>query len=286
MPIAGWLIALALACAALFVALLHPLTGMLGGALYWLIGSALPTLSVTLLAAGVAWLLPVGTIWRILAALIVSIPLGLNTALIDLRDVLAYRPVVSSDIRQRIVWRDDEAKYGIAIKAQRWGAFAAYPVGAPIDVGGDEGCGCMYFVDRKNFLYGDLVTERLFAIVGRRGAMPDYASLQDPSEEVHDVHIALSFWKQNDNYRALVEMFDHGKKIAAFAHTNIPARSLGDPIGVGRERMLDHFWSNATELLLHANLWTTAFNAVAPGIFPEQQFRDFIVGVLPQPPKP
>jgi hypothetical protein len=49
MPLAGWLFALALASAALFIALRHPLSGMLGGALYWLIGWALPTVSVLLL---------------------------------------------------------------------------------------------------------------------------------------------------------------------------------------------------------------------------------------------
>jgi hypothetical protein len=283
MPVAAKLFAGALGCAALFYVLLHPWSDMIGGALYWLIGPALPTLAVLLAAAGLAWLLPVGTVPRMVIAAVLTIPLGLNSSLAGIGDALSYKPDTSSDIRRQAAW-PGAGTMSFAIKQRPWAALLVEPAGPQVQAGSNEGCGCMYFVDRRQALYSDVVIERLHRIVGRRATVTDYASLSQPGEEARDVHVDLNFFERNGAYRALVEVFDHGVKIAAFAHTNIPLRTRGDARGLGPERITANFWSNASDLLLHDNIWSDLLNRVAPGYFPEQAFRDFITASIARAP--
>jgi hypothetical protein len=114
----------------------------------------------------------------------------------------------------------------------------------------------------------------------RRGALVKYDALDDPSQERRDVHLELSFWQEASSYRSLVEVFDRGIKIAAFAHTNIPIRAYVEPIGVGRGHFDKNFWQNATDILLHSNLWTWLADQILPNYFPDREFERFIVGVI------
>ena len=284
MPVAAKLLAGSLGCAVLFYGALHPWSGMLGGMLYWLTGWALPTLGVALLAAGLAWLIPAGTVLRIAIAMVLTIPLGLNTSLRDLGETLTYRPNTYTEIRQRVVWRDAASYRAISVKKQPWAAIMARPAGPQVQVAGDEGCGCLYFIDRKDTFYSDLVIDRLYQVVGRRGGVVDYAALKDPGEEARDVHINLAFFETGKGFRAIVEVFDQGAKIAEFAQDNIPRHAIGDATGLGRERLAVNFWPNATDLLLHDNWWNAALNAAAPGRFPERAFREFIEDTISKTP--
>ncbi|MDB5503705.1 MAG: Chromate transporter [Tardiphaga sp.] len=286
MPVAGKLLALGFGCAALFYSSLHPWSGTIGGLLYWLIGWALPTVAVIGVAGAAAWLLPIGTMPRLLIAAVLSIPLGLNTSLQGIGETLSYKPNVYTEIRQRVLWRDAASYRSISVKKQPWAAIMARPAGPQVQVAGDEGCGCLYFVDRKDTFYSDLMIDRLYQVIGRRGTVVDYAALKDPTEESRDVHINLAFFETDKGYRAIVELFDQGRKIAEFAQDNIPRRAIGNAIGLGRERIDANFWPNATDLLLHDNLWNAALNAFAPGRFPEQAFREFIEASIASTPRP
>ena len=60
-------------------------------------------------------------------------------------------------------------------------------------VGGDEGCGCLYFLEPKAELYSDLVVDTLFQIVGQRGAVVEYEKTSKPAMEMEDRHIDPNF---------------------------------------------------------------------------------------------
>src|SRR5215470_13629098 len=203
--------------AVVFLVALHPATGVLGGLIYLLTARALPTIMVVALALGFAWLLPVRLAVRIAVALPLSFLLGLNTALPVLLDLVRYSPAVSYEVRRAAVWSAERHPV-VNVKKRRWGPIFVVPFGPRVRVAGDEGCGCMYFLDAAQALYSDRVIATLFDAVGERGGVTDYMG---STTERMDVHIELTVWKEPDGYRALVECFDHGEKIAAFAQRRI-----------------------------------------------------------------
>jgi hypothetical protein len=133
----------------------------------------------------------------------------------------------------------------------------------------------MYFLDAVDTLYSDRTLALLSAAVGRRASVKDYAGLSDPSSEQKDAHIDLSLWERDNGYRSLIEFFDRGEKIAAFAQTGIPLHALTDRAGVGREKLTVNFFENALDILLHDNFWSHALNAVVPNYFPERELDTF-----------
>ena len=154
---------LAALTAIVFLVALHPATGVLGGLIYLLTARALPTIMVVALSLGVAWLLPVPLAVRIAVALLLSFLLGLNTALPVLLDLVRYSPAVSYEVRR-----------AANVKKWRWGPIFVVPFGPRVRVAGDEGCGCMYFLDAAQALYSDRVIATLFDAVGERGGVTDY----------------------------------------------------------------------------------------------------------------
>ena len=255
--------------AVVFLLALHPATGFLGGLVYWLTAWALPSIMVIALALGLGWLVPVPLAARIGISVVFSFVLGLNTSLPVFADLVGYKPAVSSEVRRAAVWSAGRHPV-VDVKKRPWGPIFVVPFGPRVRVAGDEGCACMYFLDAANALYSDRVIATLFDAVGERGGV--YAG---SASERMDVYIDLTVWKEPDGFRALVEFFDHGEKIAAFAHRRIPFRALTDRAGVGRERLGDNFLENAFDILLHDNIFSYLFNAVAPEYFPEPELRTF-----------
>ncbi|MFL5105245.1 MAG: hypothetical protein ACJ8DX_04015 [Xanthobacteraceae bacterium] len=273
-------LAVATTSAIVFLAALHPASGALGGLMYLLTFWALPSILVVALAFGLAWLIPAPVAVRIVVAFILSFLLGVNTSLPVLADIVRYKPLVSSEVRRAVAWSAERRP--IAVKSRPWGPGLVVPFGPRVRVGSDEGCGCMYFLDAADALYSDRVIATLSAAVGRRGTVMDYAQ-SDPAYESKDVHIDLTLWRHDDGFRALIEVFDRGEKIAAFAHTQIPLRALTERAGVGRERLGENFFENALDILLHDNVFSHALNAAVPPYFPERELYAFFLQVSGTP---
>jgi hypothetical protein len=276
-------IAAALGAVALFLAALHPVTGAIGGLIFLLAGWALPSLVVIGLAVGLAIALPLPSIIRAFVAATLSILLGLNTSLAHLPAALTYKTQTSSDIRKSVTW--DGSKYDeVDVKRRPWGALFVDPLTPRVSVGGDEGCGCMYFIDAPQSLYNERVISLLFKTVGRAGAVTRYSE-HPASDEGKDVHIDLTLWHEKHSYRALIEVFDRGEKIAAFAQTGLPEHALVEPNGVGRGRIAENFWPNAFDILMHGNVFAYGVNELLPKYFPETAMADFFATVFGQLPK-
>ena len=265
--------------AVVFLAALHPVTGLIGGLVYLVTGWALPSIMVIAFALGLAWLVPASLAVRVGIAVVLAFVLGLNTLFLAFGDLLDYNPAVSSDVRRAVMW-SAERHAVVNVKKRPWGAIFVVPFGPRVRVGGDEGCGCMYFLDAADALYSDRVVATLFDVVGERGGVTDYTG---STPERADVHIDLTFWEEPDGFRALVEFFDHGEKIAAFVHRRIPLHALTDRTGVGRERLSDNFFENAFDILLHDNIANDLVNAVAPEYFPERELRAFFLQAIGKP---
>src|SRR5262249_34334327 len=156
---------------------------------------------VIALALGLVWLVPAPLAIRIAIAVALSLVLGLNTSLPVVADLLRYDPAVSSEVRRSVVW--STARHPVVnVKQRPWGPIFVLPFGPRVRVAGDEGCGCMYFLDAANALYSDRVIATLFDAVGERGAVMDYTG---STTEQTDVHIDLTIWDEPEGYRALIE---------------------------------------------------------------------------------
>ena len=273
--VAVWFLAGAAITAIIFFAALHPASGTVGGLLYLATSWALPSVFVFTLALGLAWLVPAPIAARISVALGLSFVLALNTSLPVLSDLMHYGQNVSSEHRRAVTWNAERRSDAIDMKRRPWGPVFTRPFGARVRVGSDEGCGCMYFLDAVDTLYSDRTLATLSAAAGRRASVKDYAGLGDPSSEQKDAHTDLTLWQRDDGYRALIELFDRGEKIAAFAQTGIPLRALTDRAGVGREKLAANFFENALDILLHDNFWSHSLNAVVPNYFPERELDTF-----------
>ncbi len=262
-------------CAALHLLALHPGTGATGGLLYLLVGWALPSLCVIALALAAAFLLPIGRAAQMAAAFVLSIPLGLNTALPRMVDAATYSPDVSSRVERMVEWGTD-ARWNFAnVKRRSWGSVFTDPFGARVRVSGDEGCGCFYFLDAADALYSDRMIATLFSVVGKRGAIVDYGHPGVETREENTVFADLSLRKRDGRLHALVDVHDRGRTIASFRHSGIPLAALVERDGLGRGNLSNAFWSNARDLLLHDNLWSAAANYLMPSYFPEKELRAF-----------
>lgn len=258
----------------LFYVGLHPASGALGGIVHLLLGWLLPSLAVLALALGLAWFVPAPWPARIALALVLSCVLGLNTALMKTSRVFAYAPAIAWQVDRAILF-DGLSDRSVAVKRRPWGPIFAEPFGPRVRLAGDEGCGCFYFLDPTDGLYSDRVTGTLFAVVGRRGAIAPYETFQDPTQEQRDRHIDLNLFERADTYYAVIDVYDRGTKIARFRHDGLPPEAFEERAGVGRGKFAVNFWANATDLLLHDNVWTRLLGRIAPSYFPEAELQAF-----------
>jgi hypothetical protein len=271
--------AAAAASATLLLVALHPATGMLGGMVYLLTSWALPSVLTGALALGFAWLLPIPLALRVAAAMLLSFVIGLNTYLPKVAEAASYRPHVSSDVRGAVAKPAEQRSRTIYLKQRPWGVVHTRPFGPRVRIGSDEGCGCMYFLDDAS-AYSDRVLHALRAATGS-GSVAYYS--RDPEREKRDAYIDLTLWKEASGFRALVEVFDRGRKIAAFAHMGIPLDALSERAGVGRENLSVNFLENAIDILLHGNAWHIIMNALTPSYFPDRELEAFLRSISGNP---
>jgi hypothetical protein len=76
-------------------------------------------------------------------------------------------------------------------------------------------------------------------------------------------------------YYAVIDVYDRGTKIASFRHDGLPPEAFEERAGVGRGKFATSFWANATDLLLHDNVWTRLLGRIAPSYFPESELQAF-----------
>jgi hypothetical protein len=258
--------------AALYFIALHPWTGAIGGVLFWIVGSWLPTAFIVLLSLGLAFLLPVSLRVRLPVALVLSFLFGINTALPELPGLLGYRNDASWQVLAKVP-PVEHPRDAIRIKRRPWPPLFAHPLAPQLRVGGDEGCMCMYF--RETTIYSDEVQATQLRVSGRRATMADYARSSDPTQEQRDVHLDVMFWQNEKGYSTRIELVDHGKPVARFDQHGIPLSAVVERKGLGREKLAENFWENAAHLFARDNAWSIIVDRIA-SYYPERQVEDFL----------
>jgi hypothetical protein len=269
----------ALGCGGVYFVALHPWSGSLGGIVFLLLGWALPTAFLALLALGLAFLLPVSLWARVSIAFVLSFLAGLNTALPELPELFRYEQRASGQVLAKVP-SSENRRDAIRFKRRPWPPLFVRPLEPQLRIGSDEGCMCMYFLETP--IYSDRVQTTIARVAGRRATVVDYERSSDPSQENRDVHVDVIFWSNENEHKSRIEIVDHGKPIARFDQNRIPLGVVVERKGVGREKLAENFWSNAGHLFTRDNAWSYAVGRLAPDYYPERQVEGFLrdAGIL------
>jgi hypothetical protein len=269
LPLGGWLVLAAAGVTLAWFASLHPLSGALGGLYFLLVGWAMPSMPVALLAIGLSRLVPAPLPARMVLAAIQSILFGLNTALPKLPRALGYNPDLSQAVTRTASIAASKYK-SLGLPREDWPPMITKPLQARLRVGSDEGCGCMYFLPADDIRYVDRLLTTMREVTGS-GSITTYETLPQSINE--DLHVSVKFLPNGGRADAVLTVVDRGQTIATFTQRGLPDEQL--PSGVGREKLAENFWENAMEIFLRDNLWTAAAQRMARDYFPQDELRDF-----------
>ena len=262
----------ALGCGLLYFVALHPWSGAPGGILFFLLGWALPTICIALLALGLALLLPLGLAPRLAAALLLSFVLGVNLAWPDLVALARYQPAVAAQVQGRLTV---ETPNGIVrIKRRRWPPLFTHPLAPQLRIGSDEGCMCMYF--KESPIYSDRLQSTMLRVRGTRGQVGNFMPATLQAQEASDVHVDVTFWRDEHEQKVMIDVVDHGKLIARLGQGGIPFDAVVEREGVGREKLAENFWDNAAHLFLRDNAWSYLVGAILPSYYPGREIEQFL----------
>lgn len=238
-----------------------PASSFFGGFFYLLFGWwVLPTAVNVLLATWVALIFRIHWALRILLGVSVSFLLGVNTALpnlLHLNDlpppgavVIRPLPVTHSlAVDTRMVVVDSDIPHDLLL----------VPPG--IDLGGDEGCGCMYWkASATTYPYRiqGLIDKRGLSVVPRQYQFSDQLPDVAPYNKI--VHFIVRFSPSRAGRDDLVDMvfdvYQGHDKVATYRQRQLPVEERG-AIGSRQDLLNEHFAANVWSTLMHQGFWTT-----------------------------
>jgi hypothetical protein len=268
----------ALLCA-LYIYALGPVSGPGGGFFFLVTAWVIPDVVVLLLAVFVATLVPGRFVSRKLPVFCLAwLLLSLNTSL----PAIARRwdgGNLHTEVLRRVAMDGERPVLNWRVKGDTSLPVFIDRFRPRVDVGGDEGCMCLYFVRSEATLYYERLLRALDDDVGARVRVNADPWTRGPIFEVRMTA------ETRDRASVDVDIYDGWERVASFHHGSIPF----DPSDVGilaaahRPRGRDryaglnngYFWSSTWDMLLHSNRLS---HVVGEGtsLFPEQQLRDFL----------
>lgn len=265
---------LALASSLVFLLTLHPITSWPGGLIFLLIGWAIPNFFLLALCTGIAALFSRSRQIQLVAFLSALFILGINTDLPRMITLMNYKETTKMEIRS--VAQLSNQKYPfVNVQYAPWPRVYTKPFGARVQIGGDEGCGCFYFKDAEDTIYSDRAIDALKVLNNKNTPVMREDTFSNYKD--NDIHMNLSFYpyKTENKLLMVAEIYEAGSKTAEFLHEDIPSSIDIERNGVGRDRIMENFFENAFDILLHDNFISHLMNAVLPSYFPQKAIDKF-----------
>ena len=264
---------------------IHPASGFLGGFFYLLFGSwAIPSAVNIILSVWVASLFRIHWVLRILIGVFVSFLLGVNTSLPVLLHLGGLPPA------EVVITRAVPATHSVAVDTRvlitNTGISDDQTLAPPgVYVGGDEGCGCMYWVSNSASYpvqIQKLINERKFSDVADQYQFSDQLPNVAPYNKI--VHFAVSFAPSSVQRKGLLDMtidvYQGYDKVASYRQRELPIEMQG-PLGRNSKLLNGHFRANVWGILIHHNFWA----AILPDDLQRPDyvasFTDFLARALP-----
>lgn len=274
-------ILIALVLALLYIGSLHPASGMLGGAFYWLFGSwAVPSGINLLLTFFVVSFLPIRRVWKIPAFVAVSFLLGMNTLLISLFTPNPPQPSTARIYRSLHIAPGSQVDQGLMAPARPdeiFGTSAPTPLG--VRVAGNEGCMCMWFTPPT----GDTSYWQVWHVINgylRREDSWHWGNYSTPDlvgMARHGAHFDLRFTRGKHPYTVdlLMTVYDGTEPTAVYTQAGIPVWSTEPEHGHPEHLSMAQFLPNVESMLLRRNFWVFLFDRQMSG-FATKPLRDFL----------
>jgi hypothetical protein len=265
--------AAALALAVLYVISLHPDTGFLGGAFFFIIGWWLIPSAVNLLLA--VWITSFFKVhWGVRSIIFIatSFLLGMNTLLPAL---LRPRPrVVSSGQVFRVV----EIKPSEPVDAGLMSArlpnevfYTSAPSALGVQVGADEGCMCMWWTPPLGPSSEEQVWNVINAYIHRTDiGGPDYIGMGKTAKmALGRIHFDARFTRSAtpNTVNLLLTIYDGWDVTAIYRQLAIPVWSTQPPRPT-RPGLASHFYRNAMSMLVRENFWVFLLDRRLSGFQP------------------
>jgi hypothetical protein len=262
----------------LFILFLLPISGVLGGLAFILVGWLIPTLVNVIVSWWITLLLPVQGWTRVAVFLCTSFLLGVNTSLPTIVSKLVRPPApeLTTSILRRTT-ADAPVDFLLAPHPD----IPASLVLSQVSVGSDEGCGCMYFVPQKTY-YSRLSS--LVQVLTKSKGHREFNYSEFP-QGLAKAGVHLNVYsepdpKSPDRTDLHIDVFDKADRTASFVQRNLPSDAK-IRLRTGRDRRLlnGYFYSNCTDMLLHNNIWAHLLENTAT-YFPAAELRTFFSNAL------
>lgn len=272
---------MALVLGLLYIYSIHPMSGALGGAFFWIIGGwMIPSAINLLLSYFVVSFLPMRRPWKIPAFIAVSFLLGMNTLLVPLfmrnppqpSTVEVYRPLHIPPGK-----RVDEGLMTPRLPGEVFGTRSPTWLGAR--VAGNEGCMCMWFTPPTGDTSQWHVWHVINAYLRRRDSIngTDYLGPDLARMAVGGAHFDVRFTRGKRPYTVdlLMTVYDGLEATAKYTQAGIPVWSTDPDHGHPDRLAMDQFLPTVETMLLRRNFWVFLFDDRMSG-FAEEPLRAFL----------
>lgn len=280
-----WLPLTALMLVALQFLAIDPVSSFLGGLFYLLFGWwVVPTAVNVLLATWVALIFRIHLGLRILLGVSVSFLLGVNTELPNLLHLNVLPPA------DAVVIRPLPVTHSLAVDTRMVAVNSDIPhdlllVPPGIRLGGNEGCGCMYWeASASTYPY------RIQGIIDKRGlsVVPGRYQFSDQLPDVAPynkiVHFIIRFSPSQAGRDDFVDMafdvYQGHDKVAMYRQPHLPV-AVKQVIGRAGGLLNGHFVANVWSTLMHQGVWTTLLHDRLQGNDYAAPFESFLQQALP-----
>lgn len=238
-----------------YIIAIHPATSIFGGIVFLLLGWIIPSIFNIVFSIALASSINTKKIFQFLAFFPISFATGINSNFIYFIDnnksCISFEEKIGNKI---IISDNDYVKFKISgiNKLTVNGNIAIFPSNYFISsfvVGGDEGCGCMYFLQRASFY--DKRLNNLFYEIN------NHNSKENNSENRYQVLVNTDIINRFLGNLS-IEIY-HGLELCSSLHIhNIPYKDIQNRYGREKRLLNGYFASNTIDMLLHNNFWCFA----------------------------
>jgi hypothetical protein len=241
-----------------FIAIV-PASSFFGGFFYLLFGWwILPTAVNVLLATWAALIFRTQWVLRIILGVSISFLLGVNTALPSLLHLNDLPPP------DAVVIRPLPVTHSLAVDTRMVVVNSDIPrdlllVPPGIDLGGDEGCGCMYW-----WASAPMYPYRIQGLIDKRGlsVVPGQYQFSDQLPDVAPynkiVHFIIRFSPsraaRDDFVDMAFDVYQGRDKVATYRQRQLPV-AVKEAMGRGEGLLNGHFVANVWSTLMHQGFW-------------------------------
>ena len=258
-----------------FFWMLHPASGFLGGFLFILLGWIIPDAVNLCLSYGVAKMFGGKSFIR---KIVIFIFVSLSLVIIpNFRGLMTY---INSDVVSgyEIVKRIESNNELVSLHTSAF-AYKIFPhfLIPSHTVGGDEGCGCMYFTKNNDYRLWEYFHLNIRQTLNKKMSYRLYPT----KDEDGYFHVYTSQDKHDRYFDFYLKVMEGGEVVGTFWQKGLPISIIKEEVFSREDGLEKDFWKNSIELLLRNTFFAQFFtDYLGLSYFPTRKFNQFLKEVI------